>query len=94
MIGSVCSDGAPAMLGNRSGFAAMLKEEISELKITHCLLHRQALAFKTLPTCLKDTLNSCVKIVNYQRSCFESPFVSIALPRCQSKRQTCFSLPH
>ena len=46
VIGSVCSDGAPAMLGNRSGFAAMLKEEISELKITHCLLHRQALAFK------------------------------------------------
>ena len=67
MIGSVCSDGAPAMLGNRSGFAAMLKEEIPELKMTHCLLHRQALAFKTLPTCLKDTLNSCVKIINYIR---------------------------
>ena len=67
VIGSVCSDGAPAMLGNRSGFAAMLKEGIPELKITHCLLHRQALGFKTLPTCLKDTLNSCVKIVNYIR---------------------------
>ena len=67
MIGSVFSDGAPAMLGNRSGFVAMLKEEIPDLKITHCLLHRQALAFKTLPTCLKDTLNSCVKIVNYIR---------------------------
>ena len=68
MIGSVCSDGVPAMLGNRSDFAAMLKEEIPELKITHCLLHRQGLAFKTLPTCLKDdTLNSYVKIVNYIR---------------------------
>ena len=52
---------------NRSDFAAMLKEEIPELKITHCLFHRQALAFKTLPTCLKDTLNSCMKIVNYIR---------------------------
>ena len=68
MIGSVCSDGALAMLDNRSGFASMLKEEIPELKITHCLHHRQALAFKTLPTCLKDTLNSCVNIVIYIRS--------------------------
>ena len=67
VVGSVCSDGAPAMLGNRSGFAALLKSEISELKVIHCLLHRQAFAFKTLPTCLKNTFNSCVKIVNYIR---------------------------
>ena len=65
MICSICTDGAPAMLGNYSGFAAMLKKEIPELKVTHCLLHRQALAFKTLPPCLKNVLNSCVKIVNY-----------------------------
>ena len=67
MIGSVCSGGAPAMLGNRYGFATMLKAKIPELKVAHCLLQRQALAFKTLTTCLKDTLNSCVKIVNYIR---------------------------
>ena len=67
MIGSICTDGAPAMLGNRSGFAAMLKKEIPELKVTHCLLHRQVLAFKTLPPRLKDALNTCVKIVNYIR---------------------------
>ena len=36
MTGSICTDGAPAMLGNRSGFAAMLKKEIPELKVTHC----------------------------------------------------------
>ena len=65
MIGSICTDGAPAMLGNHSGFAAMLKKEILELKVTHCLLHRQALAFKTFPSCLKDAFNSYVKIVNY-----------------------------
>ena len=68
MLGSICTDGAPAMLGNRSGFAAMLKKEISELKVTHCLLHRQALTFKTQPPYLKDALNSCVKLVNYIRS--------------------------
>ena len=37
MIGSICTDGALAMLGNHSGFAAMLKKEIPELKATHCL---------------------------------------------------------
>ena len=67
MIGYICTDGAPAMLGNRSGFAAMLKKEIPELKVTRCLLHRQALAFITLLPYLKDALNSCVKIVNYIR---------------------------
>ena len=67
MIGPICTDGAPAMFGNRSGFAAMLKKEIPEFKVTHCLLHRQALAFKTLPPCLKDALDSYVKIVNYIR---------------------------
>ena len=66
MIGFICPDGAPAMLDNHSSFAATLKKEIPELKVTHCL-HRQALAFKTLPPCLTDALNSCVKIVNYIR---------------------------
>ena len=67
MIGSSCTDGAPAMLGNCSGFAAILKKEILKLKVTHCLLHQQTLAFKTLPPCLKNALNSCVKIMDYIR---------------------------
>ena len=86
MIGSICTDGAPAMLGNRSGFAAVLKNKIPQLKVTHCQLHRQALAFKTLPQCLKNALNSCVKIMNYIRDCaLNHPIVSVSLPRCQSK---------
>ena len=68
IIGSICTDGAPAMLGNRSGFAAMLKKEIPQLKVTHCLLHRQALAFKTQRLYLKNALKSSMKIVNYIRS--------------------------
>ena len=95
MISSICTDGAPAMLGNRSGFAAMLKKEIPELKVTHCLLHRQALAFETLPSCLKDSLNSCEKIVNFIKArALNHRLFFVALPRCQSKRQTCSSLPH
>ena len=47
MIGSVCTDGAPSRLGNRSGFAALMKREIPTLQATHCFLHRHALAVKT-----------------------------------------------
>ncbi|CAB4061018.1 unnamed protein product [Lepeophtheirus salmonis] len=66
-ISSICSDGAPAMLGNRSGFAALMRKEIPDLNITYCYLYRQALAAKTLPTGLKKTLEICVKIVNIIR---------------------------
>ena len=63
-IGSICTDEAPAMLGNRSGFAALLRKEIPSLKITHCFLHRHALVAKTLPLKLKKALEICVKVVN------------------------------
>jgi len=66
-IGSICTHGAPAMLGNRSGFAALLKKEITNLKITHCFLHRHALAAKALPPDLRKTLESSVKVVNMIR---------------------------
>ncbi|XP_013790359.1 protein ZBED8-like [Limulus polyphemus] len=55
------------MLGNRSGFAALMKREIPEVRVTHCLLHRYALAAKTLPKCLQDVLSTCVKNVNVIR---------------------------
>jgi len=55
------------MLGNRSGFAALLKKEITNLKITHCFLHRHALAAKTLPPDLRKILEISVKVVNMIR---------------------------
>jgi len=48
-IGSICTDGAPSMLGKHSGFVAYLKKEVPHVTITHCILHRHALAAKTLP---------------------------------------------
>ena len=62
--GSICTRGAPTILGNRSGFAALLRKEISNLKSTHCFLHRYALAAKTLPFKLKKALQIFVKVVN------------------------------
>nr|XP_039264593.1 zinc finger BED domain-containing protein 5-like [Styela clava] len=64
----VCTDGAPAMLGSRSGFQKKVKELAPEAKGTHCAIHRYALASKTLPTPLQNVLDSVVKIVNYIKS--------------------------
>ena len=63
-IGSIYTDGTPAILGNRSEFAALLRKEIPSLKITHCFLHRHALAAKTLPLKLKKALEIRIKVVN------------------------------
>jgi hypothetical protein len=51
-LGSICTNGAPAMLGNKSGFAALVKQKVPHVGVTHCFLHRHALATKTLPIVL------------------------------------------
>ena len=40
-------DGAPAMIGKRSGFAALLKKKVADIIVKYCFLHRHALAAKT-----------------------------------------------
>lgn len=67
-ISSICTDGAPSMLGNKSGFSALVKEEVPDIVTTHCILHRQALACKTLPPTLKSVLSTAVQVVNFIRS--------------------------
>lgn len=36
----VCTDGAPAMLGLRSGFTTLIKQDNPHIKSSHCALHR------------------------------------------------------
>ena len=67
-LGSVCTDGAPAMIGYRSGLASLLKERVPDIIVNHCVLHRHALAAKTLPPHLKEVLSICVQVVNFIRS--------------------------
>ena len=67
-LGSICMDGTPAMLGNKSGFVALVKNKVPNVNVTHCMLHRYALAAKTLPPSLKEVLSVCVKVVNFVRS--------------------------
>ena len=63
----VCTDGAPAMLGCRSGFQTLVKEKSPVVAGTHCTIHRQALMAKTLPDQLKNVLDNVFKL--HQSKC-------------------------
>ena len=61
----VCTDGAPAMLGCRSGFQTLVKEKSPNVVGTHCIIHRQALMVKTMPDELSHVLDKLIKTVNF-----------------------------
>ena len=64
----VCTDGAPVMLGSKSGFQSRVKKLAPQAKGIHCMIHRYALASKTLPASLQEVLESVIKIVNYVKT--------------------------
>ena len=66
-MGSVCTDGAPAMIGHRSGFVALMKQVAPHIVSNHCAIHKYSLACKTLPLELKSVLDSEVQAVNFIR---------------------------
>ena len=66
-MGSVCSDGAPAMIWRQSGFIALIKQVAPLIVSNHCAIHKYALAFKTLPLELTSVLDSVVKAMNFIR---------------------------
>ncbi|XP_067122548.1 protein FAM200C-like [Centruroides vittatus] len=68
MVSAVCSEGAPAMLRRKSGFGALVKADASHIVVTHCILHRHALATKTMPPKLAEVLKIVVECVNYVRN--------------------------
>ena len=63
-MGSVCTDGAPAMIGHQPGFVALMNQVAPHIVSNHCAIHKYALACKTLPLELKSVLDSVVKAVN------------------------------
>ena len=67
LIGST-TDGAPAMLGNHSGFKAKLQQVAPYAFMIHCMIHREALAFRTMPESLKNVFLQVIKIVNHMKS--------------------------
>ena len=62
---SVCTNGAPAMIGHRFGFTALMKQVAPHTVLNHCAIHKYVLACKTLPLELKSVLDSVVKAVNF-----------------------------
>ncbi|XP_076329269.1 protein FAM200C-like isoform X1 [Tachypleus tridentatus] len=68
MVSAVCLDGAPVMLEQNSGFGALVKVYAPHIIVTHCVLHRHALATKTLPSKLAEVLTIVVECVNFVRN--------------------------
>lgn len=64
----VCTDGAPAMLGCRSGFQRLVLNESPKVIGTHCMIHRQILATKTLPQELQEVMKSVISSVNFVKA--------------------------
>ncbi|XP_071399292.1 SCAN domain-containing protein 3-like [Centroberyx affinis] len=62
---AICTDGAAAMTGRKSGVVARAKERNPMMIATHCMLHRQALASKSLSPELHSVLSTVVSVVNH-----------------------------
>ena len=61
----ICTDGAPSMIGCRSGFKGLVTSVAPHVSFTHCVIYCFALAMKTLPSGLQEVLQDVVKIVNH-----------------------------
>ncbi|XP_076799889.1 protein FAM200C-like [Clavelina lepadiformis] len=64
----VCTDGAPAMLGSRSGFIARMKQKSPNAVGCHCVIHREALASRTLSAAMKNKLAIIIQAVNFVKT--------------------------
>ena len=67
-VGSLYTDGAPSMLGAKSGFTTLVKKRAPHIISTDCALHRHALASKTFPEYLKAVLKHVIECVNFIRA--------------------------
>ena len=56
------------MLERNSGFGTLLKTDALHISVTHCLLHRHALATKTFTPKLAELLKIVVEYVSYVRN--------------------------
>ena len=77
------TDGAPVMMGARSGFAKLLKQKNPKVVTQHCIIHREALASRTMTQPLKETLDTAIRLVN---------FVKASALNCRLFRRLCQDL--
>ncbi|XP_078487698.1 zinc finger BED domain-containing protein 5-like [Ciona intestinalis] len=87
------TDGAPSMLGRKSGFQAYVKAVAPKATLVHCYIHRFALCARVLPTELLECLNRNIKLVNFVKASALNTIICKALRRSRFKSQMS-SLPH
>ena len=61
----VCRDRAGAMLKEKAGLKARVLQVAPHVNFTHCIIHRESLASKTLEPELKHILDIAIKMVSY-----------------------------
>ena len=59
------TDGAPAMLGQKSGFQTYVKDVAANATCIRCFIHRFVLCTKVLPAELMSCMNKMIKILNF-----------------------------
>jgi len=84
----VCTDGAAAMTGRKSGVVAPVKQVAPHIASTHCMIHREALATKDMNEDLAYVFSTCVKIVNFIKARPLNHRLFENVPRNGSRTQT------
>ena len=64
----VCTDGAQALQGCRSGLQRLVISASPKAIGTHCMIHRKVLATKILPQEFQDIMKSAVSVVNFAKT--------------------------
>ena len=63
-ITSCAADGAPVMMGQKNGCLKLMKDEIPEMLIVHCVIHSENLVSKNISPVLNELLESVIKSIN------------------------------
>ncbi len=62
---AICTDGAASMTGHKSGLISIIQKLNPNIKLVHCIIHRQALASKKLSPDLNKVMEIIFKTVNF-----------------------------
>ena len=65
MVCGVCTDGAAAMTGKRTGLWKRVRDNVPTATFTHCMIHRESLASKKMSADMKSVFDQAIKIVTF-----------------------------
>lgn len=61
----VCTDGARSMSGRYGGIQALIRKKAPHAMWTHCIIHREVLASKSMSSELNQVLERVIDVINY-----------------------------